>query len=378
MAEPLKNSFGPDIPVKIAKMIKAVHKKFNAKKFVANALLDYETLELMQRGKVIAQALHTHLPQPYVKGIKVLIKSLPPASEVVGDWGSVNDDNGAMAVFIYMPHVFYIAMFGLDHFDASMQAQYEITQRFTAEFSIRGFIQRYPEKTLNLLNQWASDPSVHVRRLVSEGTRPRLPWAQRLPEFQKNPEPVLKLLEQLKDDPELYVRRSVANNLNDIAKDNPALVINTLRRWKKSADTEREWLIRHALRSLVKAGNKGALAILGFGKASNIAINNIVCNPKIVKFGGNLTVEFELQNNARKKQKLLIDLRVHYVKANGETKPKVFKLKTLELGAGEMVDVSKKISFKPMSTRKHYPGMHNVELLLNGDVYPLTDFKVVN
>lgn len=381
MPEPLKNSFGPDIPVKIAAMIKAVHKKFDSKSFITDALDGYEELELMPRAKAIAQVLKIYLPQAYEKAIKVLIDSLPPVVEA-GDWGAmneahaVNEDNGSMAAFIYMPHVSFVAMYGLDDFDVSMQAQYEITQRFTAEFSIRGFIERYPTKTLKLLKQWARDPSVHVRRLVSEGTRPRLPWAQRLPHFQKDPKPVLQLLKMLKDDPELYVRRSVANNLNDIGKDNPEALIDITQSWMKSATAERLWLVRHALRSLIKQGNQEALAVLGYTKASKISIVNESLKPKNVSIGGGLRVEFALRNDSSKKQKLLVDLCVHYVKANGKTSPKVFKLKELELSPGESAAFSKKISFKPMTTRKHYAGKHKIEVLLNGKQQDLAEFQV--
>ncbi len=377
MAELLKNSFGRDIPVKIAKMIKSVHKKFDSNAFIAEALAVYDELELMQRGKVIAQALYSHLPASYVKAVQILTRSLPPVSDVLSGTAKVNEDNGSMAVFIYMPHAFYVALYGMDYFEQSMQAQYEITQRFTAEFSIRGFIQRYPQKSLKQLKQWTVDPSMHVRRLVSEGTRPRLPWAQRLPEFQKNPEPVLTLLEMLKDDPELYVRRSVANNLNDIAKDNPEVVIKTLKRWSQSTSPERKWLIRHALRTLVKAGNKGALAILGFSKVTTVKINKVTLTPKSIRMGETLNVAFDLKNEGSKKQKLLVDMCLHFVKANGETKPKVFKLKSFELASCEEIEISKKISFKPMTTRKHYVGKHRIELIINGTFYSVCEFELI-
>jgi 3-methyladenine DNA glycosylase AlkC len=149
-----------------------------------------------------------------------------------------------------------------------MRAQYELTKRFTAEFSIRAFLEADPVATLERLEEWATDPNVHVRRLVSEGTRPRLPWAPRLPRFVEDPQPVLRLLEMLKDDPELYVRRSVANNLNDIAKDHPDLVVEVCARWSLQASPERRWLIRHGLRTLVKQGHEGALAVLGYGRGS--------------------------------------------------------------------------------------------------------------
>ena len=167
-----------------------------------------------------------------------------------------------------MPHCFFVAEYGLDHFEPSMQAHYQLTQRFTAEFSIRPFLIKHTEATLARLRQWARDPNEHVRRLVSEGTRPRLPWASRLPAFQADPAPVLALLELLKDDPALYVRRSVANNLNDIGKDHPRVLMQTAQRWMRDATPERAWVVRHALRWAVKQGDPAALKVLGFGKKS--------------------------------------------------------------------------------------------------------------
>ena len=161
-----------------------------------------------------------------------------------------------------------------------MQAQHELTQRFTAEFSIRPFIERHPEATLARLAQWTQDPSPHVRRLVSEGTRPRLPWASRLRDFQRDPAPVLALLERLKDDPELYVRRSVANNLNDIGKDHPDLLADVARRWLQNASPERRWIVRHALRSAIKRAEPGALSALGYGAAPTLAIERVRIEPK--------------------------------------------------------------------------------------------------
>lgn len=215
MAEPLKNHFGPEIPKRIAGMISAVFPRFDAQAFLDEAFKGYEDLHLTPRGWQIARALRRHLPDDFAAAADILIASLGPKLDRTEGLG--------MAPFLYLPHVLFVAEYGLDHFELSMRAQYELTQRFTAEFGIRPFLVRYPEQTLARLTAWTGDPSVHVRRLVSEGTRPRLPWAPRLRAFQANPRPVLALLERLKDDPELYVCRSVANNLNDIGKDHPAL-----------------------------------------------------------------------------------------------------------------------------------------------------------
>ena len=261
--------------------------------------------------------------------------------------------------------------------EASMQAQYALTQRFTAEFSIRPFLEQHPQATLAPLRQWAFDASPQVRRLVSEGTRPRLPWASRLREFQKDPTPVLALLELLKDDVDLYVRRSVANNLNDIGKDHPVLLTQTAQRWLDGAGTERQWIVRHALRSAVKRGEAGALAVLGFGQAAQVTVRDAAIVPTQAVMGTSVTLRCELHNPQAHAQRVLVDFCVHYIKANGQPKPKVFKLTTVDLAAGDTLRLSKRLSLSEMSTRKHYPGTHRVELLLNGAPHPLGSFELL-
>ena len=370
MAEPLKNSFGPDVPARIAGMIKNVDSSFDAEAFVADALDGYQPLELTPRARHIARALGRHLRSDYEPAIEILIASLGPkleASELTG-----------MDVFVYLPHVFYVAEFGIEHFEASMRAQYELTQRFTAEYSIRVFLERYPRQTLDRLHEWAVDQSVHVRRLVSEGTRPRLPWAPRLPTFQADPSPVLELLELLKDDPELYVRRSVANNLNDIGKDNPAALIETCRRWAQRATAERRWLIQHALRSAVKRGDPAALEILGFAATPAVSVQAIRVDPLVVPIGQSVTVDVTIANRGSSAEQLLVDLRVHFVKANGRTSPKVFKGKQLQLGPRETARLTKRISLVQRSTRTHHPGPHRIEVMVNGQTSGDGSFDVVD
>src|SRR4029453_10690801 len=203
-----------------------------------------DRLELLQRGWHLAEALQAFLPQPFAKAADVLVASLGPELDGTEQFG--------MALFRYLPHVLFVQKYGLDDFEAAMQAQYELTNRFSAESSIRPYLAKHPEKTYARLVEWARDDNVHVRRLVSEGTRPRLPWAPRLPDFQKDPQPVIALLELLKDDPERYVQRSVPNNLNDIGKDHPEIAIDVCRRWMADATPARAWIVKHALRSLVK------------------------------------------------------------------------------------------------------------------------------
>ena len=369
MAEPLKNYFGPEVPARIADMIQNVDGAFPREAFLVDALDGFEALELTPRARHIASALGRHLPQDYEQAVEILVASLGPKLEAVELTG--------MEVFLYMPHVFYVAEFGAAHFRASMRAQYELTQRFTAEYSIRVFLERFPERTLARLREWAHDESVHVRRLVSEGTRPRLPWAPRLRAFQADPRPVLELLDLLKDDPELYVRRSVANNLNDIGKDNPAVLIDTCRRWAQDATAERRWLIRHALRSAVKRGEPAALEILGFGEATAASVREIRVVPAVVPIGESVTFDVELANEGSSTERLLVDLRVHFVKANGRPGPKVFKLKELELQPQASAHLVKTISLAQHTTRTHYPGQHRVEVLVNGSASATHLFDVV-
>jgi 3-methyladenine DNA glycosylase AlkC len=368
MAEPLKNHFGAAIPRQIAAMIETVHPPFASSLFIKEALQGYEVLSLMQRGKKIAQALKSHLPQNYEKAVAILISSL--GSRPMGD------GTNPISSFLYLPHTVYVSEYGLDFFEASMQAQYELTQRFTAEFSIRPFLIHHERKTLSRLKIWAADKNVHVRRLVSEGTRPRLPWAQRLPAFQKNPMPVLELLEMLKDDTKLYVQRSVANNLNDIGKDHPGVLTKTCRDWMKNASKERQHLIRHALRFAIKRGNREALSVLGFGHKIEVSLRHVSIQPKHVRRGDCVLIEFEIVNTGKVQQDYLADLCLHYIKANGKTSPKVFKLNTFTLQAGQGIVCRKKISLGELTTRKHYPGKHRIEILLNGQAYAAGIFNL--
>lgn len=369
MAEALKNQYGPEVPARLASDVAAVHPTFDTADFLADALSGYNALDLMARGRHLAHALRRHLPAQYEAALDVLLASVqaaPPPEAAT-----------AMAPFFYLPHTCFVAEFGLGHFEASMRAQHLLTQRFTAEFSIRPFLQHHTQSTLDRLAQWATDPSQHVRRLVSEGTRPRLPWGQRLRAFQQDPTPVLALLERLKDDPELYVRRSVANNLNDIGKDHPTVLVDTARRWLRGASPERRWLVEHALRFAVKRGDAGALDVLGFGARAQVAVVQPRIQPAVAQVGGAVEVAFELHNAQAHAQDVLVDFCIHYVKASGQTAPKVFKLKTVALLPGEVLAFRKRVSLAPMTTRVHHPGTHRVEVLVNGVAQPLGSFELL-
>ncbi len=369
LAEPLKNSFGPDVPERIIDMVSEAFPEVYRGHFLALALNGYEELELTPRARHISDALAAVLPAERELAIRLVTASLGPeigSAELTG-----------MESFLYLPFVFFVADHGLECYETSMRAQYELTKRFTAEFSIRAYLERYPEKTLKRLAEWARDPNVHVRRLVSEGARPRLPWASRLRAFQKDPAPVLELLELLKDDPEEYVRRSVANNLNDIAKDHPETVVKVAERWWVDASSERKRLVRHALRTLIKEGNPGALAVLGYWADSPIEIRTVRCEPEVVRIGEKLRIVISLHNRSQEASAALLDLRIHFVKANGSTSPKVFKGSEVTLDAFGSATVKKTISLAQHSTRKHYPGPHLMEVMLNGVTHPGAKFEVL-
>jgi len=360
MANDLKSFFDSRIIEGIAHELHRVYPKLGRTAFVSECLSGLGALELIARGWHIAETMHRHLPKHFPQAAEILVNSLAS--------GNASDDGTGMASFFYLPHVLFVSKYGLDHFEESMRAQYELTKRFTAEFSVRAFFEKYPEATHARFMEWARDPDAHVRRLVSEGSRPRLPWASRLRAFQKDPSPVLALLELLKDDPALYVRRSVANNLNDIAKDHPDIALATCRRW---ASSERMWIIRHALRGLVKQGHPDALEILGFSSVPRVRITNEELTPAALRIGGTLRFSFDLVSSSSRKQNLLVDYAVHFVKANGSAARKVFKLSSVVLSAHETVSLRGSVSFRQMTTRTHYPGIHRMQLLINGVVFPL-------
>ncbi len=245
----------------LAHNVTLVHPGFDKIGFKREAVSGVKDLELLQRGRYLSKLLYEFLPGPYSRAIRILLKSLTPPL--------IKTEQNGLAVFFYLPHVCFVSEYGLsasynagkDPFEISMKAQYELTRRFSAEFSMRTFLINDQKRTLKQLIAWTEDSCPHVRRLCSEGARPRLPWATRIPAFMKDPEPCLKILERLKDDSELYVRRSVANHLGDIAKDHRELALSVCRSWLKGASHERKWIIRHALRYLAKKGDREALKL---------------------------------------------------------------------------------------------------------------------
>lgn len=370
MAEQLKHFFSPALVRRLASDLERAEPSFPTSKFVRQATRGLEELELMDRARHICRALRDHLPEDYPTALAILLRSLGPEhgqDELLG---------GGMGPFFYLPHTMFVAEYGLEHFDLSLEAQHELTRRFTAEWSIRPYIEEDPERTLRKLKVWAKDKNPHVRRLVSEGTRLRLPWGARVRWLTDNPERVLALLEPLKNDPSSLVRRSVANSLNDLSKDYPELTLKTCESWLREASPETRALIQHALRSLVKKGHLGALELLGVGAKPRVEVRSVWLSPKTARIGDTVRFSFELKSSARQTQELAVDYTVHFVKASGGTSPKVFKLKRLTLSSGTSLALSGRVALSQMTTRKHYPGLHRVELFINGVPFPLADFKL--
>lgn len=375
MAEPLKHLLNDTVPVRIAAMVRRAWPRFDTAAFLRQIEPGYASLELMARGQRIAQALQAHLPHDVPRALGVLVESMDPPMGIDAA-GEPDAGNRPYSAFLYLPHSIYIGTHGLPHFEAAMAAQHALTQRFTAEFCIRPYLLHHQQATLARLREWAHDDNAHVRRLVSEGTRPRLPWAPRLPAFQANPQLALPLLDVLKDDPSSYVRRSVANHLGDIAKDHPDLAVGTARTWLQGAPAAREALVRHGLRFLIKRGDAAALDALGVGHAVALDVRAARVLPARARIGDKVRIEAELHNPTAEPQRVLADLKVHYVKAHGGSAPKVFKLQTLDIAPGATVAVGKTLSLQQMTTRTHYPGAHPVELVLNGRPQPLGQFQL--
>ena len=371
MADALKTFFSPHLVRTLAADVRRTHVHFPARAFVKQACNGLEDLELLDRGKHIARALAAHLPKPYPAAVDVLLRSLGPehaTDELVG---------AGMAPFYYLPHVLFVAEYGLDAFEVSMQAQYELTKRFSAESSIRAYIAKYPERTFDVLRDWARDRNPHVRRLVSEGTRLRLPWAMRVAWLDANPERVLELLELLKDDPTTLVRRSVANNLNDLGKVRPDLLARTCASWLRDASAERRALVEHALRSAVKRGDPEALRLLGYGTAASVALGRVLITPARVSIGDRVSIGFVVRSRARTAQDLLIDVAVHFVKSNGRTAPKVFKLTRVALKPKAVIELHTSVSLAVHTIRKPRPGRHAVDVIINGKPRRVGSFDVV-
>lgn len=374
MAEPFKNLFNVALIEAMAAHLARVWPEFDGAGFIAMAADNLDQLELKQRSHRIYRALRRFLPGDFPRAAGIMRAALHPAED--DDLGTGVSDQDGLRGWAIMPMTEYIGLHGLDHFELSMALFKDMTKRHSVEFAIRHFLLAEPERVLAVLRGWCADPNRHVRRLVSEGTRPRLPWAMRLPTFIDDPAPVISLLEVLKGDAEEYVRRSVANNLNDISKDHADLVADLARRWLRGADRDRTRMVRHACRSLIKQGHEGALKALGYGPPKVEIEQFTVTTPKVI-FGAALEFEATVRSRADYEQALIVDYIVHHRKAGGATTPKVFKWKTVRLAARGKLGLARKHAIRPITTRVYYPGGHFVEIQINGIALGRLPFELV-
>lgn len=371
MIEPFKNLFNKKMIASMGDHLGEACPDFDRYGFTKMSTRGFKNMELKERSTQITGALCAFLPQDYETAASVMLESL---AEDQG--GESNDSETGIAGWGIMPMVDYVGLYGLEHFDLSMSLFKELTKRFSSEFGIRYFLLAEPKRTLKVLKKWTKDSNYHVRRLVSEGTRPRLPWAMRLPSFIDDPTPVLPLLEALKDDKEEYVRRSVANHLNDIAKDHPDLVAEIAGKWLKDAGKNRERLVRHACRTLVKQGHQKTLKALGYGKLRGQLESLEIQTPR-VHFGEALHFGISLKSTSTRAQNFIIDYAIHHQKANGTTTPKMFKWKSGTLSPSSTLEATRKHAFKKITTRVYYPGTHRVEIFVNGTSLGSKEFELI-
>lgn len=363
MAEPLKNLIHPRLVTEMADRLAKQSAGFDRETFLACALTGLEHLELMQRAALVRDALIETLPRDYCEAARLLGAALPDERE------------DGLRGWALLPVNQFIALKGLDHFDTSLALLKKLTPHFTAEFGIRPFIDADQDRALATIGAWTADQDHHVRRLASEGTRPRLPWAMRLPALVRDPAPILSLLTALIDDPEEYVRRSVANSLNDIAKDHPGLVAAFVGHHITGASPDRKRLLKHASRTLLKQGHSQALANFGFAAATDISAELTISTPD-VRFGDHAAFSLLIGNTSGDPQNLMIDYAVHHRKANGLLTPKVFKWKSLVLAPGETARLEKNHPIRPITTRVYYPGAHRIEIQINGQPVAAGEFML--
>lgn len=373
-SEPFKEYFSVALVEAMARHLKRVWAGFDAKGFTRAATKDFKSQELKQRATAIAAALAAHLPKDVPRALKILTASLRPLDKA-GE--RIADESKGVAGWAIWPMGEYVAAHGQEHVAESLAALRELTIRSTSEFAIRPFLARHPKQTLAALKSWLKDPNHHVRRLVSEGSRPRLPWGLRLKSFVADPAPILPLLEALKDDPSEYVRRSVANSLNDIAKDHPDLVAQIAARWLKNASKDRARLVRHACRSLIKAGHAKTLAALGFDSKPKVKLAKFAVTTPKVKFGSHAAFALELRSTGAVLQNIVLDYVIHHRKKAGGTSPKVFKWKTVTLAPKQALVLERRHALRPITTRVYYAGTHRVEVMVNGKVLDGADFELV-
>lgn len=347
MPEPFKNFFNEELINQMTLGIARSYPQFQGDLFFNDVFDDrWEERELKERMNHIALMLGRYLPDDYSRSL-VILKSASPGLSGLG----------------HMCFPAFVELFGLEHFEESVEALESLTQYSSSEFAVRPFIIRYGNSMLEVMMEWAGSDNEHVRRLASEGCRPRLPWAMALPEFKKNPQPILPILEKLKHDESEYVRRSVANNLNDISKDHRSVLLEVAQRWLgHSLETDK--LVKHACRSMLKKGDMDFLKLFGFADTDHLALQDMKVQ-KSVRMEEALAFSFTINTDEVSLGKLRLEYAVDFMKKNGSLARKVFKISESDF-AGSIKNVETYHSFKSITTRVHYPGEHKLAIIVNG------------
>ena len=367
--EPFKNELSLEQARRMAAAMGRAHAGFRSRRFLHGLGPALEPLELKQRVHLLADRLEASIGLPAPGLFAPLVGALARDE---------NDPNGIRG-FLAWPLTELVARHGLDHFKPAMAALAEMTRRFTAEFAIRPFLRVHRDKTLRQLQRWAGSTDEHLRRLASEGSRPLLPWGERLPELAAEPGLSLPILRQLRTDPSGYVRRSVANHLNDHAKVHPDLVVGELAAWRQERpdDPDLQRLIRHACRTLLKAGHPGALGLNGFSPPDTLKVTGLKLGAGRVSIGDRLSIGLQVRHAGDVPAMVMLDYAIHHRKAAGRLSPKVFKGRVRELAPGETWQVQLQHSFRPVTTRRLYPGRHRVVVLVNGREAASSGFDLV-
>ena len=363
-----KNLIDAEVVASLGGRLDAVVSDFDREAFTRAASAGLSDLELKARVAHVAAALREHLDPDVPTAISQLLASMGPPLQ-----GSEEVTSGME----YWPVLHFVEVWGPEHPEVTLPALKEMTRRFSAEFALRPLLVRDLHGTLEVLRSWLDDPDLHVRRWISEGTRPRLPWGAHLKALQKDPTPTLPLLRALHRDPEEYVRRSVANHLNDISKDHPDLAVEVAGEWWGEGDRQTRRLVRHALRGLIKAGDPGALTIMGYGPPDGVEVD-LTLDPVAPGIGSKLAIHLELHNRGSGDLPLLVDYAVHFLRKSPGLSRKVFKWTEKRLAPGQTVVLRKSHTLAHTSTRRLFPGEHRVEVLVNGETLATEAFELMS
>ncbi|MFC3560380.1 DNA alkylation repair protein [Pedobacter jamesrossensis] len=357
----LKDLYSPLFYDKLSDVLTKTIPDFDKKKFIIQIYsTEFESKELKQRMKHTTKVMNSFMPEDYAEGVKFIEKTINQLrAEGIGE---------DSLPYMFIPD--YIETYGIHDFKNSVKALEFTTQFVSCEFAVRPFILKYGEAMISEMQKWSKHKNHKVRRLASEGSRPRLPWAMAIPFLKKDPKTILPILETLRNDDSEYVRRSVANSINDIAKDHPSIVLDIASRWS-GLSKETDAIVKHGSRTLLKQGHPEILKHYGLNDKGIHLHDFKILTPK-VKIGSDLIFSFSVENTNLTEQKVRIEYAIYYMKQNGQLSKKVFKISERPYPAGSKISIIRKQKFVLITTRKFYTGLHKISLIINGiekDVY---------